>query len=157
FGNMVGREPHFRVGWERHFLNEFIVLAGNSALGAKGMSLSPALELAFRIDPDGWHKRCQKSGLASGEGLIEAVQDPNGNNPGVDDKRLFLTETEFGKPLTLMSREGNILSAVIRQAFETGDLSTLTRKQNRLQATGAHISLVGHITKEELNKKLTEN
>src|SRR5262249_36068092 len=74
---------------------------------------------------------------------------------GVSDKRLLLIEGEFAQALKVMSREGNILSTVIRQAWDTGDLHPLT-KTNPITATGAHISIIGHITREELLRHLDE-
>src|SRR5262249_53469023 len=50
--------------------------------------------------------------------------------------------------------QGNILSAVLRQAWESGELGTLT-KNNPTRATGAHISVIGHITRDELLRYLT--
>ena len=44
--------------------------------------------------------------------------------------------------------------AVVRQAWDTGTLRTLTRN-NPLTATDAHISIIGHITAEELRRHLT--
>jgi hypothetical protein len=52
-----------------------------------------------------------------------------------------------------MSREGNILSPILRQAWDTGDLHSLT-KTNPIRATDAHISIIGHITKDELLRYL---
>ncbi len=49
-----------------------------------------------------------------------------------------------------MAREGNTLSAIIRQAWDTGNLQVKTRN-NPNRATGAHISIIGHITKDELS------
>ena len=74
---------------------------------------------------------------------------------GVDDKRLFVTETEFSRSLKAMSRESNILSEIIRQAWDNGNLQTMV-KNNPYRATGAHIAIVGHITREELEKSLLE-
>jgi len=54
-----------------------------------------------------------------------------------------------------MCREGNTLSADIRQAWDGDRLQTLT-KNNPMQATGAHVSIIGHITKAELLRHLTE-
>jgi hypothetical protein len=68
---------------------------------------------------------------------------------GVTDKRLLLYESEFASVLKVLAREGNILSALLRQGWDTGDLRTLT-KNAPVKATGAHISVVGHITIEEL-------
>jgi hypothetical protein len=52
-----------------------------------------------------------------------------------------------------MGREGSTLSAVIRQAWDDGDLRTLT-KNSPARSTGAHISILGHITKDELLRYL---
>ena len=62
---------------------------------------------------------------------------------------------EFASVLTVMNREKNTLSAVIRQAWDNGHLSPLTRN-NPMKATGAHISILGHITKQELLIRLDE-
>ncbi len=53
-----------------------------------------------------------------------------------------------------MRREGNILSSTIRSAWDKGDLANLT-KQLSARATGAHISIIGHITREELLRELS--
>jgi hypothetical protein len=65
----------------------------------------------------------------------------------------FRVEEEFAQALKVMSREGNILSPVLRQAWDTGDLHPLT-KTNPIRATDAHISIVGHITRDELLRHL---
>lgn len=49
---------------------------------------------------------------------------------------------------------GNTLSPVIRKAWDGGKLSTLT-KNTPLTATGAHISIIAHITIDELRARLT--
>jgi hypothetical protein len=100
------------------------------------------------------------SGMSSGEGLIARVRDPliemeeNGKvniiEPGVTDKRLLVVESEFGQVLRNLKRESNTLSAIIRNAWDGRDLCTLTKQQ--LKATGAHISIIGHITTEELSQ-----
>jgi hypothetical protein len=56
--------------------------------------------------------------------------------------------------LKIMGREGNSLSGVVRQAWDDGNLSTLTRN-NPLRASGAHISIIGHTTKDELIRSLS--
>ena len=72
---------------------------------------------------------------------------------GVADKRLLIVETEFASVLRVLQRDGNSLSPVVRLAWDSGDLSTLTRN-NPLQATGAHIGIIGHITGSELIRYL---
>jgi hypothetical protein len=70
-------------------------------------------------------------------------------DPGIADKRLLLLESEFASVLKVLAREGNTLSAMIRHAWDTGDIRTLT-KNSPARATGAHISIIAHITIEEL-------
>ena len=74
---------------------------------------------------------------------------------GVKDKRLLVLEAELAGVLKVMSREGNTLSPVIRQAWDDGALQTLT-KNSPMKATDAHVSIIGHITKAELLRHLTE-
>jgi hypothetical protein len=52
-----------------------------------------------------------------------------------------------------MQREGNILSRVLRDAWDRGDLATMT-KNSPARASGACISVIGHITAAELRECL---
>ena len=70
-------------------------------------------------------------------------------DPGVEDKRLLVLEAEFAGALTMMRRPGSVLSRVIRDAWDCRDLAVLT-KNNPTRATGPHISIIGHITIDEL-------
>ena len=92
-------------------------------------------------------------GLFTGEGLIEALQpDLEGK---LENSRLFIVEPEFSKVLSVAGRQGNTLSPNLRLAWDLGNLATMTRN-SPLKAVGAHISLVCHITAEELRRNLTE-
>lgn len=68
---------------------------------------------------------------------------------GVEDKRLLVVETELSSTLKVAEREGNTLTGVVRQAWDTGSLRLMT-KTSPAKSTGAHISIVGHIPKDEL-------
>ncbi|MBI4512277.1 MAG: hypothetical protein HY698_21770 [Deltaproteobacteria bacterium] len=46
-------------------------------------------------------------------------------DPGVDDKRLLVIETEFARVLQVHTREGNTLSDIIRQAWDVLPLRRL--------------------------------
>lgn len=164
FGNAVGRGAHIRVGADRHHLNLFAAVVGESSKARKGMSWGHVRELMHAADAP-WAEDRVEGGLSSGEGLIQAVRDPvigekDGEpvtlDAGVEDKRLLLLEGEFGKVLKVMTREGNILSAVIRSAWDGDKLRTLT-KQSPLKATDAHVSILGHITRTELLRLLSGN
>lgn len=160
FGNLIGRSAHFAVEADRHYLNLFLVLVGESAKGRKGVSSGQAKRLFKDVDPF-WAENCIQHGLSSGEGLIHAVRDPREPDPNEPnaiqetpvDKRLCSLEGEFASVLKVSQKHGNILSAVIRNAWDSGDLRTLT-KNSPTRATGAHISIVGHITKDELLRRL---
>lgn len=52
-----------------------------------------------------------------------------------------------------MTRDGNIVSRIIRDAWDRGDLGVMT-KSCPTKATGAHISIVGHVTADELTRYL---
>src|SRR5262249_26875119 len=57
--------------------------------------------------------------------------------------------------LRVLTRDGNTLSAIVRNAWDTGNLTTLV-KHDPAKATGAHISIVGHVTKDELLRYLDD-
>ncbi len=63
-------------------------------------------------------------------------------------------EPEFARVVNAAKRESNTLSAVIREAWDSGDLSVMT-KNSASHATDAHIGMVTHITHEELAKSLS--
>jgi phage gp37-like protein len=171
-GNAVGRTVHGVAEADWHGTNLFTVMVGETAKGRKGSSRGHIHELFARVDPVWTHTRTI-GGLSSGEGLIWAVRDPiekteaikeKGRHTGeyetvivdagVDDKRLLVFEPEFASVLKVMARDGNTLSPVIRQAWDTGHLRTMV-KNNPAVATGAHISILGHVTKDELLRYLS--
>jgi len=170
FGNVVGRSAHSIAEADRHFMNLFAVQVGLTSKGRKGSSLGQVMRVFRELDPD-WAGGRVQSGLSSGEGLIWAVRDAiekeepireNGEvvghkavivDSGVEDKRLFVQEGEFASTLRVMGRDGNTLSAVIRNAWDSGDLRILS-KNSRANSTGAHISIIAHITKDELLRYL---
>lgn len=161
-GNIIGRTAHFRHEADRHFANMNCVLVGNTSKGRKGTSWGHVRAILSRMDP-GWQRPA--SGLSTGEGLIWAVRDesrkPNKDgeivltDEGTADKRLLVMEPEFARVLQSTRRDGNTLSAVFRQCFDTGDLR-IANKNSPALATGAHVSCIGHITKQELARTLTE-
>ena len=69
------------------------------------------------------------------------------------DRRLLVVQPEFASVLRIMQRDGNTLSPLLRQAWDGGTLRTLT-KNDPLKASGAHITVIGHITKDELLRYL---
>lgn len=174
FGNAVGRGPRVVLGSIRQWANLFAVIVGKSSKSRKGTSWENASEIIAGAD-ETWASDRIKSGLSSGEGVIHAVRDPiiirepirDGGkktgrvlsyqeveeDPGEIDKRLLVVEGEFARALKVASRKENVLSPVLRGAWDTGKLQTLTRSPYK--ATGAHVSIVGHITRDELRRELS--
>lgn len=157
FGAIVGRSVAFTADGAEHHLNEFIGLTGDTAKGRKGTSWNHVRRVFEPIVPAFMQTNIAE-GLSSGEGLIHATRDASadGADPGVADKRLLVIEGELGRPLAAMRREGNTLSAVLRCAWDGGQLRVMTRA-NPIRSTGAHVSIVGHVTKLELLKLLSDS
>jgi hypothetical protein len=153
FGNVVGLSPHGMVGAERHGTNIYPIIVGRSAKARKGSSLAPVDHL-FRLAAPDWHLERRKSGLSSGEGLVYQVRDDDGDELGVSDKRLLIVEGEFARVLKVMRREGNILSPTLRDAWDGKPLGSLT-KSTPTRTSSSHISIIGHITEDELRRELT--
>ncbi len=154
-----------------HPLRIWVVLVGVSAKGRKGTSWQAVKLVLEQVFPDGW-QLIVKHGLSSGEGLIYAVRDAVSKmvknkegvleetiiDQGVSDKRAFIKEEEFGSVLKVVPREGNTLSAVVRQAFDMSKKDTLQvmTKNSPNVATGAHVGILGHIVKDELLRYLED-
>ena len=165
FGNAVGRGAWVEANGCRYHANEFNVNVGDTSRARKGTSWKRIRHPLADADP-GWASQRIANGLSSGEGLIWEIRDPilgtdkkTGNmvvtDPGVDDKRVLVVESEFGGVLRILAREGNSLSGVLRLAWDGDDLRTMT-KNNPARASGPHVSLIGHITQQELEAYLSE-
>ncbi len=169
FGSVVGRGPYALADAARHGLNEFAVIVGDTAKARKDTARNRIRPLFADLDPE-WATTRQGSGLSSGEGFIHAVRDPVTRreknrdtkeyedvevDPGVIDKRLLVDESEFATVLKVIQRESNTLSDNVRKAWDGRTLRSMTRN-SPLAATDPHIAVIGNITREELQKLLTE-
>jgi hypothetical protein len=167
FGSLIGRNAHFVAEADRHYTNIFAVLVGDTGTGRKGTAWGQAKRIFETLD-ETWARECLAGGMSSGEGLIYNVRDAvlstkpikaDGRATGVDevviadkgvtDKRLLVFEGEFASVLRAQGREGNTLSMVIRNLWDTGDARSMV-KTAPTRTTGAHVSIIGHITKDEL-------
>jgi len=167
FGNVIGRGAHFVADGSTHFLNLFAVLVGETSKARKGTSWQQVIRL-FDTCAAEWRTERVVSGLSSGEGLIWQVRDPiyklerdkkTGksaevlSDAGIVDKRLLVHEPEFASVLRMLQRNGNTLSPIVRAAWESGSLRALT-KNSPAKASGAHVSIVGHVVADELRRYL---
>jgi len=149
FGAAAGRHSYYQVEDDRHYPHLYICAVGVSGRARKGTSWGRVLAMFAGAEPT-WAERCIAGGLSSGEGVIASVRDDGGD----DDKRRLIVETELSQALAVIRREGNTLSAILRNAWDRGSIRTLTKTP--LRATGAHISIIGHITTHELLRHLTD-
>jgi hypothetical protein len=106
-------------------------LVGPTGKGRKGTAYD-YIDYQMRTVDTSWTTNNISGGCGSGEGLITAVKDKTIQrepirerkrvvgyqeveiDPGVLDKRLLVHESEFASVLKIASREGNILSIILR-------------------------------------------
>jgi hypothetical protein len=172
FGNRIGRTAHFKAEGDTHYLNLFIVLVGRTAAGRKGTSWGRVRQVLEPVEPDWLAKRVQ-GGLASGEGMVYAIRDEVlGRNPirgkggkiesyqeiiadhGEPDKRLLCIEEEYAGVLRMLERQGNSLSARIRDAWQGKPIGSLT-KHSPTKCREPHVGIIGHVTDDEIRRYLT--
>jgi hypothetical protein len=169
-GNALGRNPYIIAGGQT-FANEFTVLVGDSARGRKGTSLAITKGLLEQATSD-WAVARVFDGIQSGESIISAVRDERfGPNPrkkskrgekpeeilvdaGITDKRLMIIEEEFASLLKNASRRGSTITEVLRKVWESPTALCNSNKNSPDRASFPHISLIGHITRDELKEAL---
>ena len=165
-GNIIGRKFYFPMEGGKHYPNIFICLVGRTAKARKGTSWGRIEEIYNKVDFN-WVTDNITSGLYTGEGLIHALRDPRYEynkktqqeelvDEGVKDKRLLALESEFSNVLNQSNGKMSILSNVLRNAWDGKTLTTLI-KNNREKASNPHVSIIAHITKEELKNCITSS
>ncbi len=145
FGNAVGLGPHMWVDSSRHRPRLNVVVAGASSRSRKGTSRG-VIRRVMEVADEEWSSTCEVSGLSTGEGLIEALRARK-------DPRLLVVEPEFSRVLRVAGRDGNTLSEVVRDLWDRDRAAVLTRG-SPLSVRGKHVSLIVHITVEELTQRL---
>jgi hypothetical protein len=146
FGNIIGPGPHCMVGATRHPLNLFLVLVGESSKARKGTSWNQIARLFAEVDP-AWTENRVASARLTARGLIAMLCRQTG------DRRLLLLAEELASVLHTMGRSRSQLSPLLRCAWDSATLRMLDRGR-LLQASGGHLSLIGHITQRELAESL---
>lgn len=158
-GHLIGAGPHFKVEGTKHSTNEYVVLVGTTGKGRKGTSWGRVREIgeaAVGFGPEGLQTI---NGLGSGEALISMMADkPEDQDAPAADvsnrKRLLMMEQEYAHVLKVASREGNTCSPTLRAAWDGEAISNLTKGEKN-RSTGHHLSMVGHITAQELRDLLS--
>jgi hypothetical protein len=151
----VGRGVYLPVGNTWHHPRLFCLHIGRSGRGRKG----DALSLVFRLDEalrelnPLFAPPIHRGGLSSREGLVALMHDgyKQGKQevPAIEDKRLWVVESEFANVLHQGRRQGNTLSAALRDCWDGVCLKPAT-KSTRLYASHPHLCLSGAISPTEL-------
>jgi hypothetical protein len=166
FGNVVGRQPHYFIEGAEHYPVLFALLAGPTAKGRKGTAAN-RIRPIFDVADSDWAYNNVTSGISSGEGILHAIRDDiYGTDKktgmqvlveaGVTDKRLLLDEREFSSALDSMCRDGNVVSRIIRDAWDCPRVLRTLTKHNPTKVTNPHLSILGQITIDELQRKLDQ-
>ena len=169
FGNVIGRTARFRVSNDEHYPVEFGVIVGKTGIARKGLTSNSVEAILREVDPE-WALHRIARGFSTGEGLLHYVRDPRSGmvkvskknepakfelqivDPGVEDKRCFAVLGELGELIVMMLREGNTLSAKLREAWDCREFMDVNTRKEPIHATRAHISVFAGITAEELRK-----
>jgi hypothetical protein len=151
----IGRGPYLPIGNTWHHARLFILHIGRSGRGRKGdaVSLVNRLDTALRQLSASAAPPIHRGGLSSREGLVSLFHDGYKSGkvevPAIEDKRLWVVESEFANVLHQGRREGNTLSAALRDCWDGVSLKPAT-KSNRLYASHPHLCLSGAISPSEL-------
>ena len=154
-GCAVGRGPYMPVGNTRHHARQFMLHIGRSGRGRKGdaVSLIGRIERALEALSQDATPKVHRGGLSSREGLVYMIHDGftegKENVPAILDKRLLVIDSEFANVLHQGKRDGNTLSAALRDCWDGVSMKPAT-KSNRLWATDPHIAMIGAVTPSEL-------
>ena len=152
-GHACGPRSYARAEGAMHPPSEFFLIVGKSAVSRKGTSEARIRQFFDKVMPEWTSDQLIHGGLSSGEGLIALVRDPD-DETGQKTRPRCIFESEFGRTLRAISREGATLAPVIQQAWDGKQLNTLTK--NVMRTGPAFVTVLGHIVEEELMRRLQQ-
>ncbi|MGI2323814.1 MULTISPECIES: DUF3987 domain-containing protein [unclassified Methylococcus] len=154
-GANVGRDLFLPVGNTWHHGRAFTLHVGRTGRGRKGdsMSLVRRIQRRMRDVHAGALGQSHSGGLSTREGLALLIHDgyTQGKEefPAIEDKRLWVVESEFANVLHQGKRDGNTLSAALRDAWDGVSIRPAI-KSCRIWASNPHIGLHACVTPGEL-------
>jgi hypothetical protein len=160
----VGRGIYFYIGNDVHHVRLYGLHIGRSSRGQKGGAHS-LLNRVIRVITESDDLQLllpsrHTGGLSSKEGLAALIHD--GYMQGkeevapITDKRLFIRESEFSNVMHQAARNGNTLSAGLRDAWDGVGIQPATKLKGTW-ASHPHIAIAGACTPVELLALTTKN
>jgi hypothetical protein len=160
-GNMCEHKFYFNLGGSKLYLNDYLLIVGETSKAKKGTSLKTVKYFIEKINSD-YYKLCIRTGVNSGEGLVNSVRDKviskEKNKKGEEvetildeggkSKIALFIEPEFSRLMKSGKRDGNTATEILRQAWD-GDYLEVVVKKDSCSSSDHHISMIGHITQNE--------
>ena len=153
-GAMAGAGPHAVADGTQHPGRIWALIVGNTSKSRKGSSWAQGKRVPAGADRKFMSERVL-GGFGSGEAVVDACA-PRAGQEEPHDPRLLVVESEFARILAVSRREGSTLSTLLRQAWDGGRLQVRSRGGTAV-AEGAHLVVIGHITKPELLARVAES
>ena len=159
-GNWLGFRHYIAEEATNRHPNLFLALVGGTGSG-KGTSYRWTDWVMRALDAQ-WSDERVTTAVGSGEGLLAKITDPvvtlNAKGEevvaieGSPDKRVLYLEEELGSLFSKMVSQ-ETLEKMITKAFDSGRLETTTKKE-AMTCNEPHVSIIGHITPDELTSRL---
>lgn len=166
----MGRNAFLSVGNTRHHPRLFMLHVGRTGRGRKGDALALVKRIRNFLAGDNagatstvdvgavpFPGQLHTGGLSTREGLALLLHDEMKQGkeeiPAIDDKRLWIIESEFENVLQQGKRDGNTLSSALRDAWD-GESIRPAIKSARVWASDPHVAFSGAITPGELRTLL---
>ena len=155
-GVAVGRGPYMPIGDDWNHARLFFVHVGRSSRGRKGTAKKLVIKRIAKaveeLDKD-LAPHIHTGGLSTREGLALMIHDgwTQGKEevPAINDKRLLAVEAEFANVLHQSKRDGNTLSAALRDCFDGISIRPAV-KTSRVWASDPHVGILADVTPSEL-------
>jgi hypothetical protein len=147
FAAACGGGRTFYQGSQQKTNLSIVIVGGTGFSGRKGTGLEVSRSVYRLAYPE--LEELWLVGVASGE----AITGHFGRHES--EERVLIVESEFGRLLTIMNREGSTLSAILRNAWDGVPLGHARARDESL-VTRHHVTIIGHITPIELRGKLTD-
>jgi hypothetical protein len=149
-GAIAGRHRTLWHGSE-HAPNLYTVLVGDTAVARKGTAYVTVSAVLSTAD-DGW-QRLLVPGLGSGEALVTRLRPDE--KTGRVEHRAIVLETEMGRMLRVMGRDGSTLSAMLRNGWDGTPLGRFIARGGDV-VTNHHVAVLAHVTAHDLRDLLRD-